>query len=251
MNAARLGRPLTPLIATLMIASVASCGGQQTAAPVRSPVSATSIPPLAPLAAWQQKGATEVPPQSVQQVSLGSVRVVNQSRGAVSDGDARAWAEALLRARNYELWSVQRGQEGFLLRSGISTAPTAVFGPDLSDLAQARQSGSSVEYTPHVIRQLLLRPVPDTMRDTFAQARFTFTPVAWYLDAVGPAYTYWIDQQGKRTVKAELKPGEPAFELVGGSPAHDPVLGEVWVIGSDFDCTAPTVRVRLAPLCNP
>lgn len=232
----------------LALAMVTACGGAP--APGTSSRSRpTPAPSLVPLATWQQKGATEAPPSSVQRVSLQSIEVVNQA--GASDGDARAWAAAFLRARNYELWAVSRGQDGFLLHSGLSSAPVAIFASDFSDLAQARQAGDSVQYTPHVIRRLVLRAVPDSMRASFTGAGFTLTRFAWFLDAVGPAYTYWIDRQGQRTVKAQLPAGAAAYELVGGTFSHDPVLGDVWVLASDFDCTAAGARQAVTSLCNP
>jgi hypothetical protein len=75
-------------------------------------------------------------------------------------------------------------------------------------------------------------------------------PYAIYLDAVGPVETDWIDPQGGRTVKAQIGPGIPVFELIGGELSRSPVLGDVWVFASDFDCTAASSRLTLAPLCN-
>jgi hypothetical protein len=239
----------------LAVLAAAACGGGQAAtrpnqSPSRTPA-VTTPAPLAPLAAWRQLGATEMPPASLQQVSLGSIEVVNQTSGAVSDRDARAWAESLLRSINYEFWAVSRAQDAFLLRSGLSSAAAAVYQPDLTDVSAAGKAGSHVLYVEKVIRRLVLRPVPAPLRPVFTGQLFAWKPYAFYIDAVGPGYKYWVDGNGNRTLKDELKPGVPGYELVGGEMSHQQVLGDVFVVGSDFDCLAPASRQKLAPLCNP
>jgi hypothetical protein len=218
-------------------------------APPTAPAAATPSP--APLSEWQKRGATEVPPVDLQKVSLEGIQVVNQTQGAVTDADAAAWAAALLRAINFEFWAVSRLQDRFLLQSGLSTAPVVVFQPDLTDIGTARAASSRVEYTRKVFRRMLLRPVPDALRQTFASQLAAWKPYAFYLDAVGPATKRVTDATGKQTTKTLFQPGEPAFELVGGELVHDRMLGDVFAFASDWDCMAPSDRQKLAPLCNP
>src|SRR5262249_38397424 len=123
-----------------------------------APPQATVAP--APLSAWQQEGATAVPPPATQIVSLDGIQVVNQTNGAVSDADATAWAMGLLRGISFEFWAVSQQQDQFLRHSNLSSAPLAVFQPDLTDIANARNSGSHIEYTRKVFRRMVLRPVP-------------------------------------------------------------------------------------------
>jgi hypothetical protein len=52
-------------------------------------------------------------------------------------------------------------------------------------------------------------------------------------------------------VKASVAAGAPEFELVGGQLAHDPLMGDIWMLNADFDCLAPSTRQGVAPLCNP
>src|SRR5438270_332104 len=82
--------------AVVFVAVVASgaCGGAQSPSKAinrsASPTtSATPAPRAAPGAVsdWQAKGAAQVPPQSVQQVTLAGIEVVNQTNGAVSQSD--------------------------------------------------------------------------------------------------------------------------------------------------------------------
>ncbi len=239
------------------VAVAASCGalGQvshTTPAPTApAEASLTTPPPPAPLAEWQKRGATEVPPADVPLVSLRGTEVVNQTGGAVSDRDARAWAEGLVRTYQFVLWAVSRGQDRFLLGSGLSTAAPAVFRPNFNDVLQARRSGARVEYSREVFRRLVLRAVPQAVQSKFQAQQFAFRPYAFFLDAVGPITTTWIDGQGNRTVKSQIGDGVPAFELMGGEPGHDPLLGDVWTLGSDWNCTSDSTRAGLAPLCNP
>jgi hypothetical protein len=177
--------------------------------------------------------------------------VVNQTEGAVSDEVARTWAEAFLREFAYLRWAVSRGQDQFLLRSGLSSAAPVVFGPNVNDIAAARQAGDRVEYTVQTFRRLVVRPVPQGLQASVQRARSVWKPYAIYLDAVGPVETDWIDAQGHRTVKSHAPPGAPLFELVGGERRSDPLMGDVWVVSFDFDCTAASSRQTLAPLCNP
>jgi hypothetical protein len=204
-----------------------------------------------PLSAWQKLGAAEAPPDSLRQVSLGSTQVVNEAGGAVSDAQARSWAQAFVREFAYLNWAVSRGQDTFLLQSGLSSAPAAIFQPNLNDIAQARLAGVRVEYLPEKIRRLVVRAVPQGLQGTFQRLQFNWKPYAIFLDAVGPMGSAWVDAQGHRTVKSQTPTGSAAFELVGGEVGHDPLMGDVWVVGSDWDCTSTTTRRALAPLCNP
>jgi hypothetical protein len=187
----------------------------------------------------------------VAQVSLAGIEVVDQAGGAVSDADARTWAAAFLRTFGYLLWAVSRGQDQFLLHSGLSSAPLTVFQPNLSDIVQARQAGDRVEYTRQTFHRLLVRAVPPGLTPLFQRIRSVWTAYAIYLDATGPAATVWVDPQGRRTVKSQIPEGAPVSELVGGELSHDRVLGDIWVLGSDWDCTAASTRQGLGPLCNP
>ena len=79
---------------------------------------------------------------------------------------------------------------------------------------------------------------------------FQYTPYAFFLDQVGPSELSWTDKQGNKTVKARRDPGVGAPELVGGQLATDDLMGEIWVVDSDWDCTAPNVRSSFGPLCS-
>jgi hypothetical protein len=231
---------------------VAACGGAQPgpqhgAAPRPTP-SATAAGSLAD---WQKLGATEVPPGALRQVSLGAAQVVNQSSGAVSDADARAWAEAFLRTYGYVQWAVQQGQDQFLLEAGLSAAPDIVFQPNLNDIQSGRQVHGHVEYSLQTFRRLVVRQAPQSLQQLYQKVAFAWTPYAIYLDAVGPASTTVVDATGKRTVTASVAAGAPEFELVGGQVSHSPLMGDVWMLDADFDCLAAATRQGVAPLCNP
>jgi hypothetical protein len=239
-------------IACALLAAGAACGPglastPQTPRPTATPATATP----APLSDWQNRGATEVPPPDVRQVSMDGIAVANQAGGAVSDADARTWAAALLRGINYEFWAVSRLQDGFLRQSGLSSAPTVVFSPDLSDIYAARNAHAHIQYTRKVIRRMVLRAVPDTLKATFTAQLAIWEPYAFYLDAIGPATKVVTDASGKQTTQTLFPPGAPAFELVGGTLVHDPLMGDVFAFGSDWDCMDPSNRLHLAPLCNP
>jgi hypothetical protein len=247
-----MGRDWACVIAVALV-GVAACGGSPNAPHIVSPPKASAsatIAPAAPLSAWQQLGATEVPPTSIQQVTLNGVPVVNQTNGAVSDGDARAWAEALLRTVGYVRWAVGRGQGQFLLRSGLSSAPVAVFQPNVNDITQARAAGSRVEYTLQTFRRFVVRPLPQSLQPSIQRDQEVWKPYAIYLDAVGPVETDWVDAQGRRIVKAHVAAGVPVYELIGGELSHHQVMGDVWVMASDFDCTATSTRQTLGQVCD-
>jgi hypothetical protein len=221
--------------------------GQKPATP--APVEVT-VPP-APLSAWQQEGATAVPPQATQVVSLDGIQVVNQTGGAVNDTTATTWAMATLRGINFEFWAVSEQQDQFLRHSNLSSAPLTVFLPDLTDITTARRSGSRVEYTRKVFRRMVLRPVPASMQTLFAQHLDTWKPYAFYLDAIGPSTKRVTDSAGHVTTQTLFQPGQPAYELVGGEIVHDPLMGDVFSFGSDWNCLDSSDRQKLAPLCNP
>ena len=253
---ARPRRRRTGLALALGVAVLAACGGSAPtphgwiSPPAKAPASAATGP-AGSLADWQARGASEVPPRSVLQVSLQGIEIVNQTAGAVSDADARAWARAFQRSSGLLYWAVAHMQDGFLQRSGLSSAPFAVFGQNLDDIILARRAGTRVEYTPENVRRLVVRPVPQSLQPAFASLRFVWKPYAIYLDALGPSATVWVDAQGNRTTKSEIGAGVPIEELLGGELSHDALFGDVWVRGSDWNCGDPSSRQGLAPACNP
>jgi hypothetical protein len=182
---------------------------------------------------------------------MDGIAVVNQAGGAVSDADARTWAAALLRGINFEFWAVSRLQDGFLRQSGLSSAPIVVFSTDLADIDAARNAHEHVQYTRKVIRRMVLRAVPDALKSTFTAQLANWEPYAFYLDAIGPSTKIVTDASGRQATRTVFPPGAPAFELVGGALAHDPLMGDVFAFGSDWDCLDPANRLHLAPLCNP
>jgi hypothetical protein len=237
------------------IAVVFACGPSSPIAPRATQAPATAAPDptpaLASLDEWQRRGATEVPPARLQTVSLDGIEVVNQTGRALSDAVAMTWARAFLRAVNFEYWAVSRQQDQFLIRSGLSPSPLAVFRPDLSDIVAARKAKSQIDYTRKVFRRMVLRPVPASLQTLFNKQLVTWKPYAFYLDAVGPSSKRVTDAAGRQTTQTLYQPGEPAFELVGGELVHDPLMGDVFAFASDFDCVDPSNRQALAPLCNP
>src|SRR5262249_40393276 len=106
-------------------------------------------------------------------------------------------------------------------------------------------------YTGKVIRRIVLRPVPDALRTLFSRQLVVWKPYAFYLDAIGPATKRVTDAAGHQTTQTLYRPGEPAFELVGGDLVHDPLMRDVSASASDWDCIDASNRQKLAPLCNP
>ena len=200
-------------------------------------------------AAWRRKGATEVPPTSLRDTGLGAIQVVNDTAGAVSDADARRWATAYVRANAYEFWAWNHQQDAFLAGAGLSHIPTQVFGYDIATIQDARKAGVQLTVTRLQLRRLVLRPVPDALRSRFTTQLFQWTKYAFFLDQIGPSALTWTDKQGTQTVKARRDAGVGAPELVGGQLATDDLMGEIWVVDSDWDCTAPNVRASLGSLC--
>jgi hypothetical protein len=238
-------------VTALAVLAAVACGGTaQPGANHATPAAASSASAEGSPADWQRLGATEVPPGSVPRVSLGAIQVVNQTNGAVSDADAKLWATALLRTISYDFWAVNRQQTNFLNQSGLSTAPEAVFGPDYTVITQARAAHAQATYQGKTFRRLVLRPVPSAQQKLYQSQRFQWTPYAIFIDAVGPGSIAWTDSQGKHTVQQTIAPGADAAELAGGQFKHDPVMGDIWVVGSDWDCTSAVTRQGLAPLCN-
>jgi hypothetical protein len=235
--------------ALLLLTSCGQVGGGQPTPPAahRSTPAGTATPDLA---AWQQKGATAAPPASVGNVSLGSIQVANQTDGAVSDADATRWALAYLRANAYEFWAWNHLQDGFLRGAQLSPVPERVFAYDLSTIRDARTAGVQLDVTRLVLRRLVLRPVPASLRPAVLAQVLVYAPYAFYLDQIGPSELDWVSAQGARTPKARREAGVGAPELIGGQLAADPLMGDIWVVDSDFDCTSPNVRQEFGSLCS-
>jgi hypothetical protein len=232
---------------------VTACGQPTGARPAPPPASGPSAAATtaADLAAWQRKGATQVPPASAAAVSLAGVQVVDDTGGAVSDADAKRWAQAYLRANAYEFWAWNHLQDGFLQDAQLSPVPLRVFAYDMGTIRDARTAGVQLQVTRLVLRRLVLRPVPESVRAAIQGQVMVYAPYAFYLDQVGPSELDWVDAQGTKTSKARRDAGVGAPELVGGQLTTDPLMGDIWVVDSDFDCTSPNVRQAFGSLCNP
>jgi len=240
------------ILCAAALLALTACG--QTVAPRPTPSARPSASPTAALAAdvaaWRRKGATEAPPASVGNVALGGVQVVNQTAGAVTDADARRWALAYLRANAFEFWAWNHQQDEFLRGAQLSPVPARVFAYDLATIRDARTAGVQLQVTRLVLRRLVLRPVPQALSTEIQRQVFVYAPYAFYLDQVGPSDLTWIDPRGTRTTKAHRDVGVGAPELVGGQLATDPLMGDIWVVDSDFDCTSPNVRQAFGSLCS-
>jgi hypothetical protein len=240
------------LLAPLLLLVASACG--QTAANGGTPRAASGAtpPPVAAgnAAAWQLKGATQVPPASLADVSMGSVQVVDQTGGAVSQSDAERWALAYLRGNAYEFWAWNHLQDGFLQKAQLSPVPYSVFSYDLSTIRDARAANMQLSVTRLALRRLVLRPVPASARGLIQAQAMIYTPYAFYLDQVGPSELDWVSAQGTKTPKARKDAGVGAPELVGGQLTTDPLMGDIWSADSDFDCTAPNVRQAFGTLCD-
>jgi hypothetical protein len=238
---------LKPASTVVLAIMAAGCTGGSTTQPSdrQSPASTS-----APLSTWQTLGATEVPPTSLKQVTLGNIKVVNQTGGAVSEPDARNWATAYLREYGYLNWAVNHGQDAFLLHSGLSSIPLAVFQPDLADITEARQSGDRVEWRSPIIRRLAVRTVPQSLQAFFQNHQFTWKPYAIYVDQVGPSTEIWIDAHGHRTVRFQVPAGVATHELAGGELDPNSLMGDVWAPSSDLSCDDVHNSQLLGPLCS-
>ncbi|HYW23115.1 MAG TPA: hypothetical protein VE953_03060 [Terriglobales bacterium] len=242
--------PRALCLGALLLAAACGQGGAGPSAPAAVHASAPAATGGPDLAAWQRKGATEAPPPSVGAASLGGVQVVNQTGGAVSDADATRWALAYVRANAYEFWAWNHLQDGFLQSAQLSPVPERVFAYDLSAIRDARAAGVRLEVTRLVLRRLVLRAVPASLRSEIQRQVFVYAPYAFYLDQIGPSELDWIDARGVRTSRARRDAGVGAPELVGGQLATDPLMGDIWVVDSDFDCTSPNVRQAFGSLCS-
>jgi len=238
------------------IIGLVACGplgmpqARSASAPTATP-SSVAVQQVAQLSEWQKRGATEVPPSVLPGIPLEGIAMVNGTNGELSDTDVKLQSTAFVRSLRYLLWAVAHMQDQFLERSGLSSAPAAVFRPNLNDIAAARQAGSRVEYVPQTIRRLVLRSVPPGLKSVFEDQRFRVTSYAFYIDAIGPAATVWIDARGSRTIKSQIAGGAGLPEVIGGGLSHDALLGDVWVLASDWDCSSIPTRRSLSPLCNP
>lgn len=252
MTTAGLARLL--LLAATALA-LAACGETSSAGTgTKTPTAAPSptLDPQALAAAWQKKGASEVPPDSLRQVNMTGIEVVNQTGGAVSEADARRWAESYLRSVGYEFWAWNHQQDQFLLVGGLSRVPRTAFNGDLTTIAAARAANMRIEVNRLQIRRFVLRAVPESLKDLYTRFGYVWTPYTFYLDQVGPSDLYWLDAQGQRVAnKAHVAAGIARPELVGGQLSTDPLMGDVWSQDSDFDCSDSASRERFGALCNP
>ncbi len=241
----------TVVLTLILLTSFACAAGARRPEASAAPRPAPTVATTSALDAWRSKGASEVPPEAVRQVASTSVEVVNQTHGAISDADARAWALGLLHSSSYDDWALNRMQDGFLQRGGLSSAPQAVFATEFHHIQAARAAGMHLEVRPQTIRRLVLRSMPDATRQLFAAQQMTWSPYAFYVDKIGPSELAYVDAAGTRTVKVRLDAGVGVPELFAGQFVHDDVLGDVWRLDSDFDCSTPASSSQLGGACGP
>lgn len=247
-----VSRSAVSVLGVTVVAMALACGGGQSGA-VKSPTVRSPAVTAAPLSAWQKKGASTTPPASVINTSLDGIQLANQTAGAVTDQDARSWAGALVRTLAYDYWALNNLQDQFLQLSGLSSDPPTIFAEELTRIAQARANSARIQATRPTIRRMTLRPVAQSLQTTISAYRMSWSATAFYVDQIGPSDLAFVGADGGRnSVSADhVAAGQAVPLLVGGELLRDPVLGPVWSIRFDADCTSPSARGRLGSLCSP
>jgi hypothetical protein len=220
---------------------------------VRSPGVHSSSPAPTPgsLAEWQARGATEVPPSSIRSVSLAGIEVVNATGGAVSDADARSWAEAFVRADRYEVWAMNAMQDAFLRGANLSKQPDTIFAPDFGHIAEARSQNKRIRDTGLAYHRMILRAVPQSLTPTFTAQGFGWSPYAFFIDFGGPFELSYYGPDGQSETKDKLDPGLRWPQLMSGEyDTSDSLMGPLWVLTSDWSCIPAYNQQVLGGLCS-
>jgi hypothetical protein len=118
-----------------------------------------------------------------------------------------------------------------------------VFDYDISEIRGAKIDSAAVDVQFLHLERLTLVVVPDTLRTLINANGELGYQYGWVITYVGPGVTRWLYADGRPPlVRHSLAAGVPQVELVAGQWHADPLIGEIWQIGSDLACDGARVR---------
>lgn len=249
----RIGRTPTGASVWLLVAALAGCGSPGPSTPRPSPTPSpvvgpepsaatgpcasvmTTTPiaqvPPACAAVWAPYGVTRVPPANLTDSTPVPATVINETGGAVSDADARAWALASNRGSIWYQWAEANVQPSLLAHLTVpSLAPTIELRA-LADGERVSQPSCAIFPTRSVL-------FPDS-----AVGHRYFSGRG---ESVTDAYVFVGLYPGGCTVTATAADGQvrtiESYPTVGttffaGHLLNDPVLGTIWFADGAGNCT--------------
>jgi hypothetical protein len=197
----------------------------------------TPIEDVAPLCAarWLPYQVTAVPPDDIieQEHVPPAPRVVNMTRGAVSDATARLWAEANNRGSGWFKWAEANDQPGLLRH----LAGAALLNPDeeaaMSQGATVRQPGCNLYPD-----SLALFPVGADGVTYFQRKHLPADATYVLVATAGPPCAETIVYPDGRT-RTITDFTAPTTLFIAGSYRADPVLGGIWFADAGGACDDP------------
>jgi hypothetical protein len=186
-------------------------------------------------ALWQAYGVTAVPPANELQVEHvpAAAHVTNKTNGAVSDADAKKWADAGNWDSGWFKWAEANDQPALLSHLA---APTVLNRNELQLLEQ----GATIDQPDCAIYPSSATLYPITPDDAAYFARKNLQINDQYvlvLTYSGPCTATVMYPDGRTISLAELTGAATAF--APGVLRDDPLLGDIWFSDGSGTCTDP------------
>jgi len=203
--------------------------------------------------AWTTWGVSQPPPPNfLDQYAIKlPARIQNYTQGAVSDADARLWAEGAARNIGLQRWSLSTLHEGPLLNHAVleqANLPINVYGDVLTLIPSYRAKGvKSVQVVGFdTWTAVALVIVPDSV---IAQYAAPDKPTKYGLLArtLGPSHLVLTYVDGHAEEVAEYAAGAKEDFLWSGSYDPNHILKPMWVEASGWLCTR---HANLTAVCG-
>ena len=237
----------------LLACVVVACNSSKvagTAKPTPSPSSGVTDAQWA--AAWAGWGISPPPPRNVASFLPRPLpRVANRTNGQVNDGTARTWVEAWVRDGSIESWLVAHLRDQTFGRPdnplGNPNAALGLYSGVETLISRARREGANrvVGKKDSVIVSAEVVAVSPNLNQQVKQPH-VLTPFALSIRVQGPSDAALSFPDGHEEDLAGLRPAETSADVISGEYRDDPVLGPLWYVEDDFDCSTEVV---VRPIC--
>jgi hypothetical protein len=232
----------------MAVLGLGSCGGSQPKhRPLPKPRPTLSVQAASARCARLAALGFDPCPPPPSQIQLPKASIRNATDGAISNATAQEWGRAFLRGQAYYYWAIQHDDEQ-TLRSGVFALsdPTTVgnlFGGDLQELDEVRQSGGTIIYQPPQTPIVQVVVIPSSLQAAMTRQGLHPANYGMAVEFKGPERRAVRLHNGSIETIFSVGPQYVDDFLVWGVVKVDPSLGSIWYEYGIYECNGP---VKLA-----
>jgi|ERR1035437_3279042 hypothetical protein len=188
---------------------------------------------------WITRDATIVPPNGFLKTISFNITVQNHTSGAVSDKDAAKWGEGAVRNILWEEWADKNLQLNFLSTNLADNASSGhIYTDDRAFIQKALDVHGALKVHLLVPISLSLIKVADKTNQTIAALGENPSTYAFIITSKGPQNITLNYPDGHSEILDSHSSSETFQNFIGGLYKQDPLLGNLWFINSQVNCTS-------------